>query len=185
LKLQILIPTLPDDKSRGYLRRLNSILDPQIAKFAGQVDKIIDDRGKHIPTGTKRNDMISYCDADYFSQVDCDDIISHNYVEKMLRGISDDPDVVTLNGWMTTNGKSRVDFIIRLGEKYEERDGKYYRFPNHLCAFKREKVESIKFPPIWQGEDYQWAKRINDKKILKSEYHIEDLIYHYEFLTSK
>jgi glycosyltransferase involved in cell wall biosynthesis len=185
MKLAILIPTLPEPESQKYLQRLNAILDPQIAKYAGQVTKIIDERGRHVPTGTKRNDMIAYCDADYMAFCDCDDVISKHYVKRLMEGIDKGVDVVTFCGWMTTDGAHRVDFIIKLGEKYEERGGKYYRFPNHITCMKRELVEKIKFPPVWNGEDYQWSKRINDLGLLKTEHHITDQLYHYDFKQFK
>jgi glycosyltransferase involved in cell wall biosynthesis len=185
MKLAILIPTLPEPESQKYLQRLNAILDPQIAKYTGQVTKIIDERGRHIPTGTKRNDMIAYCDADYMAFCDCDDVISKHYVKRLMEGIDKGVDVVTFCGWMTTDGAHRVDFIIKLGEKYEERGGKYYRFPNHITCMKRELVEKIKFPPVWNGEDYQWSKRINDLGLLKTEHHITDQLYHYDFKQFK
>jgi glycosyltransferase involved in cell wall biosynthesis len=185
MKLAILIPTLPEPESQKYLQRLNAILDPQIEKYSGQVTKIIDERGRDVPTGTKRNDMIAYCDADYMAFCDCDDVISKHYVKRLMEGIDRGVDVVTFCGWMTTDGAHRVDFIIKLGEKYEERGGKYYRFPNHITCMKRELVEKIKFPPVWNGEDYQWSKRINDLGLLKTEHHITDQLYHYDFKQFK
>lgn len=182
-KLSLLIPTLPEPESQTYLRRLNAILDPQIDKYSGQVEKVIDDRGRHIPTGTKRNDMILNSTGDYYAFIDCDDIISKHYVQRLMEGIDKGVDVITFQGWMTTNGAHRVDFIIKLGERYEERDGKYYRFPNHLTSMKRNLVDKIKFPPLWQGEDYQYARRINDLGLLKTEHHITDQLYHYDFKT--
>jgi glycosyltransferase involved in cell wall biosynthesis len=176
----ILIPTLPEPKSTAFLKRVISILDPQVAKFPG-VQIRIHDAGRSMPTGQKRNEMIANCDTDYFSFVDCDDIPAPNYVEKMVEGIEKDVDVVTLCGWMTTNGESRVDWIIKLGERYEERGGKYYRWPNHLCAFKIEKVEHVKFPNIWIREDYLWSEQVKNMKLLKTEHHITDQIYHYDF----
>jgi glycosyltransferase involved in cell wall biosynthesis len=184
-KLDILIPCLNEPKSQEFLRRINSILDPQIARYHGQVGKIIDERGRHIPTGTKRNDMIAYSAADYFSFVDVDDLVSSDYVRRLMEGIELGVDVVTFQGKMLTNGAHKVDFIIQLGEKYEERGGKYYRWPNHLCCFKRELVEKIKFPPVWNGEDYQWSRKINDMNILKTEHHIPTQIYTYEYVTNK
>lgn len=185
MKLSLLIPTLPEPESQTYLRRLNAILDPQIEKYAGQVNKIIDERGRHIPTGTKRNDMIAYCDAEYFAQIDVDDRVSNDYVSLIMEGIEKGVDVVNFCGRMTTNGMHPVDFIIKTGERYEERNGKYYRFNNHLCAFRREVVEKIKFPPIWNGEDYQYALKIHDLKLIKSEHHITKQIYFYEYVTNK
>lgn len=183
MKLSILIPTLPEPESKAYLNSLLSVLSPQVDEFKSEVEIVIDDAGRHMPTGAKRNEMVANCTSDYFIFVDCDDHVPIYYVNELLTALETGPDVVTFNGYMTTNGTSRVDFIIRLGEKYEERGGKYYRFPNHICAFKRDLVKKIKFPPIHHGEDYKWALEIHDKKLLKTEVHIDKEMYHYDFKT--
>lgn len=185
MKLSILVATLPEPYYQNYLTRLNSILDPQVAKHQGQVEIIIHDAGRSMPTGKKRNEMINYSTGDYMCHVDCDDVVTNDYVDKIMEGIEKDIDVVTFCGWMTTNQRAHVDFIIKLGEKYEERGGKYYRFPNHLAVMKRERVERIKFPEIWNGEDYKYAKEIHDKGLLKTEHHITKQIYHYDFFVNK
>lgn len=178
MKLSILIPTLNEPDRVEFLRRLRSVLDPQLTN---DVEVCINDAGRFMSTGQKRNELIKNSTGDYFVFLDDDDMISSDYVSEILDAITRKPDVVTFQGWMTTNGASRVDFIIRLGEKYEERDGKYYRFPNHLCAFKRSLVDKIKFPLQTHGEDYIWAKKINDHKLLKTEVHIPKQLYHYQF----
>ena len=183
MKWSILIPTLPDDKSRLFMMRIRSILDPQLRE--GIVEIIPDDRGKEIPTGVKRNELIQKSQAEYFSFVDCDDLVSVDYVSKIMEGINMGVDVVSFCGWMTTNGGSHVNWVIKLGEEYVERGGMYYRFPNHLCCFKKSLVEHVKFPPIHQGEDYQWALNIRNLSLLKTEHHITDQLYHYDFRTNK
>lgn len=167
------------------LARLNAVLDPQIAKYAGQVEKVIHDAGRSMPTGTKRNQLIHQATGEYFCQIDCDDIVSYDYVDKIMEGIRMGVDVITICGKMLTNGANKVDFVIKLGESYEERNGKYYRWPNHLCAFKKELVEKIKFPPVWIGEDFQWSKKVHELGVLKTEHHISKQIYTYEFVTGK
>lgn len=184
-KLSLLIPTLNEPYSIKMLARLNAILDPQIAKVPGQVEKVIHDAGRSMPTGTKRNELIKQSTGDFFAFIDSDDVVHRNYVEKLLGGIDKGVDVVTFCGWMTTNGAKRVDFVIKLGEKYEERGGKYYRFPNHLTAMKREKVERFKFPDKWLAEDFHWASRINEARVLKTEYHWTDQLYWYDYQTHK
>ncbi len=185
MKLSILICTLPERFQ--YLNRLKSVLSRQITN---NVDIKINDAGKSVPTGIKRNSLIEQSDSDYFCFIDDDDNVSNDYVNEIMKAIRDNPDVVTFNGHMTTNGGSPVDFIIRLGEKYEARKDadnitRYYRFPNHICVMKRELVRGIKFPAIWQGEDYKWAKEIHDKRLLKTEVHIDKKLYHYDFKTKK
>lgn len=180
--LSVLICTLPERADK--LARLRAILQPQIANFES-VEVMHHEGGKEIPTGTKRNQLIENCNGEYFCFIDDDDVISDTYVEDIVKALISNPDVVTFNGWMTTNQSARVDFIIRLGEKYEARDGKYYRWPNHLTVMRKSLVEHVKFEPIWQAEDYRWSKQINDTGLLKTEVHIEKELYWYDFIPKK
>jgi len=190
-RLSILIPTLNEPFNVQMLRRLNSAIDPQIAKYPGQIEKYINDKGRSISTGAKRNQMIRDTDSDYFVFIDDDDIIHPMYVDRLMEGINKGVDVITFCGEMHTRHRpgspvvSKVDFIIKLGESYEERDGKYYRFPNHLSCIRRDLVHHIKFPDKTKGEDYPWAKMIHDKRLLKTEHHIQEKIYTYDYVINK
>lgn len=178
MKFLILICSLPERANK--LRRLTTNLDRQKEKYRGLVNYKINDAGPSLPTGTKRNILIEQNHCEYFSFIDDDDSVSSDYVEQIMIAIENNPDVITFNGWMTTNGRDRRNFTIRLGSRYEEKNGHFYRFPNHLCVFKREKVSQVKFPDIWQMEDYQWAKAIHDRRLLKKEIHIEADLYWYD-----
>jgi GT2 family glycosyltransferase len=138
-----------------------------------------------MTTGEKRNQLIAMTQTDYFCFVDDDDMISADYVSEMVKAMNQQPDVITFNGWMTTNGRDRKNFTIRLGEEYEERGGHFYRFPNHLCAFRRDLVRGIYFPHVWEQEDYQWARRIREYNLLRTEVHIDKDLYYYDFRTDK
>lgn len=184
-KLDILIPTLNEPHYNQLLKRLMAILDPQIAKYPREVEIHIHDAGRKMTTGQKRNELIANSDGDYFSQIDSDDMVSPYYVDELMTAIAYSPDVVTFTGFMTTDGQKRKDFTIKLGEKYEERSNRYYRYPNHLCCFKREIVKDVKFRHVWQMEDFHWATEIRDRKLLKKEYHISKWMYHYCFVSRK
>lgn len=178
-KLDILIPTLPEN--HRYLARLMKVLRPQADPYGQSVKITINDAGRSIPTGTKRNSLIKHTDGEYFCMIDDDDMVPAYYVSELMNAIEQSPDVVTFIGHMTTDGYNRKDFTIKLGSKYEEKNGHYYRFPNHLCAFRRAVVANIKFPDVWHTEDYLWAKAIQDKRLLKNEVHIQKLMYHYDY----
>jgi len=179
--LSILICTLPE---RAYqLNRLMGILLPQ--SIGKDMEILIDDRPRAVTTGQKRNDLITKAQGEYITFIDDDDWVSADYVLWLLAGIAQGPDVVTMRGWMTTDGGSRVEWIIKLGEKYEARqdpDGitRYYRWPNHLACIKKSLIANVKFPNIWHGEDYEWSVKIKEQNLLKSEVHIPNLIYHYD-----
>jgi len=184
MKLSILICTLPETYSINMLQRLRNVLDPQIARHP-EVEIRIHDAGRAMSTGAKRNELIRNSDSDYFAFIDCDDLVPVYYVEEMIKAIDQNPDVVTFIGYMTTNEKNRANFTIKLGSDYAERGGHYYRWPNHLCAFKREVVKNIHFQDIWVQEDFFWSKAIRDRGVLKSEVHIQKDMYHYDFRSNK
>lgn len=181
--LTILIPTLRE--RHRHLKRLQDIIVPQVHRFSDRVQIVYNDAGRHMNIGDKRNRMLSGVISEYFVFIDDDDIITKSYLKLIMQAIDQNPDCVTFNGWMTTDGRNEKDFVIRLGEKYEERNGVYYRFPNHLAPMRTELVKHVKFPHLVSGEDYGWAKKIHDAKILKTSVHIEEKIYHYDYRTRK
>jgi glycosyltransferase involved in cell wall biosynthesis len=178
MKLAILICTLPDRSDK--LKRLVNVLKPQIEKHSDQVFYSLHDAGRNMPTGQKRNELISQTQSDYFVFVDDDDLVPMYYVDEILKAISLGPDVITFKGWMTNNGRDRRDFTIRLDSDYTEKLGHYYRWPNHIVPMKRETVGAVRFPEIWIQEDYQWSKKIHDSRLLKTEVHINKDMYHYD-----
>lgn len=183
--LSILIPTLPERS--GFLKRLENVLLPQLVEG---IEIVKDDRPRGITTGEKRNDLINKANGKYVCFIDDDDLISAYYLNEVIKALQESPDVVTFEGWMTTNGGNRVDWVIKLGENYEARkdaDGitRYYRWPNHLCPMLKTVAQSVKFPAKHQGEDYDWCKTIRDRGLLKKSVHIPLKMYHYDFKTHK
>lgn len=183
MRLSILIPTLPE--RFNYLKRLKNILEPQVSKYPGQVEIKIHDGGRQFTTGRKRNELISMCSGEYFCQVDDDDLVPVYYVSELMRAIESGPDVVTFNGYMTTDGGNRQNFTIKLGSKYETVNNHHYRFPNHLCAYKKSLVAAVKFPDQNIQEDFIWASQINKMGLLKSSVHVDREMYIYDFRTKK
>lgn len=183
--LSILIPTLLNRESM-LKSLLNDIYNQAYAlDNVNDIEVIIDDRDNSISTGEKRNDLISRAMGKYIWFIDDDDAILPYSIKEVMNGCLKNVDVITFNGFMTTDGRNREDFVIRLGEQYEKRNGVYYRFPNHICPIKKSLISNIKFPNIFFGEDYAWAKIINDERILKTEHIINKDIYHYKFINNK
>lgn len=182
MRLSILIPTLPERYQ--YLRRLLNILQPQVDRFPGEVEIRINDR-RGITTGRKRNDLIALSSGVYFVQIDDDDRVPTYYVSELMKAIEQMPDVVTFNGYMTTNGGNRQNFTIKMGLKYETNNNHHYRFPNHLCCYRRAVVQHVKFPDQTIQEDFQWASQLQKLRVLKSSVHIDKEMYIYEFRSNK
>lgn len=160
-----------------------NILQPQVNRFTGQVEIKINDAGRGMTTGRKRNELIALSSGEYFVQIDDDDVVPVYYVDELMKAIASSPDVVTFCGYMTTNGQNRENFVIQLGEAYEKRKGVYFRFPNHLCCYKRSVVAHVKFPNVTHTEDYQWAVEVKRQRLLKKEVHIDKDMYHYDYRT--
>lgn len=182
MKLSILIPTLKE-RHESFMR-IKTELENQ-RRGLTDVEICVHDGPRSMSTGEKRNLLINYSVGDHFCFVDDDDMVEPYYIRYIKQALEHSPDVVTFNGWMTTDGSQRVDWVIKLGEKYEKREGKYYRWPNHLAVMRREAVEGIKFPHVWHGEDYQWSVMIKNKGVLKTSVHIDKQLYHYDFKTRK
>lgn len=185
LKLSILICTLPE-RAKQYMH----MIDLLHVGTREDVEVICDGRGRHIPTGQKRNELIQQCSGSHFCFVDDDDEVMNDYTNELAKAIQSDPDVVTFCGTMLTNGTNKVDWVIKLGEKYEARkdsDGitRYYRHPNHLAVMKKTIVQHIKFPHVWQQEDFIWSSEIKNRGLLKTEVHIPKQLYLYDFKTRK
>jgi hypothetical protein len=187
--LSILIPTLPDRKH--FLKEMLENISEQLNRLNAwdKVEVLTDDRGRHVTTGTKRNSLLEKAVGKYTWFVDDDDCIYEYSIEDILTACGKNPDVIGINGIMTTDGKGQVDWEIRLGHPYKavQRDGKeyYLRHPNHITPMKKEHAIKVKFPDKTVFEDYEWAKAINDAKYLKTQEIIDKPIYHYKCRTKK
>jgi hypothetical protein len=139
--------------------------------------------------GEKRNLLIGQSKSEYIWFVDDDDVVEPCAITEISEAIKTGVDVITYNGYMTTDGKNREDFEIKIGSLYETetRNGKrfYKRFPNHICPMKRAIAESVKFEHVNYQEDYKFAKELNDRGLLKTSVHIDKDIYHYRYRTKK
>jgi glycosyltransferase involved in cell wall biosynthesis len=181
--LSILIPTLTQEFI--FLKRLMAVLKPQVERYATEVEIILDDRGKSVTTGEKRNYLIKQSSGEYVVFIDTDDLVPIYYIDEILKAAHNDSDCITFRGFMTTDGKRREPFVLRMGESYEKRDGTYYRWPNHIVPIKRQIASTILFPNKTYGEDYAWSKKINDLGLIKTETFIDKEMYHYDYRTKK
>lgn len=183
MKLSILIATLNEPFYINGLKRLNNILDPQIERYSGQVEKVINDAGRSMTTGAKRNELIKNSEGEYFSFIDSDDMVPAYYVDELMKAINQSPDVITFNGWMTEDHGPKKKFQIKLGSQYIDHNGMYYRWPNHITCMRRDRVSSVLFPDLTKQEDYLWSKQIRDRGLLRTEVHLPIDMYFYDFIS--
>lgn len=170
------------------LKTLLSNLYSQIKNDAEVEILTFPDDGE-ITTGNKRNKLIEQATGKYVVFQDDDDEIMPNYIDLVLEAAKSDPDVICFKGFMTINGINRKDFYFDIDNPYTaaEFEGQqvYLRYPNHLCPIRTTIAKSVRFPNKTLGEDYEWATEIHEKKLLKTQYKIDEFIYHYCYNSNK
>lgn len=191
MTLSILIPTIA--RHRALFGELAISLLKQVTP---DVEVLIDDR-ERIPTGTKRNDLISRARGMYTVFVDSDDMIADDYVQQIIGAatgyitetkdgaINTYPDAIVFTGIYTQNGRNPTKFRLSKDYPYEMVNGEYLRYPNHIVPIKRSITSQFKFPHVVYGEDYQWATAIHQSGLIKTEAKIEKDLYFYKYVVNK
>lgn len=176
-KLSILIPSL--EERRKTLEQLKTELANQIGKRNVEVLSLSDNRQMSI--GQKRNMLLTQSTGEYVAFVDDDDMVSPDYIEKVLNALTKNPDCSSLTGEIVfSDGYSRP-FIhsLRYTQWIDDHEGKvYYRPPNHLNAVRRSIAVQVGFPPWNSGEDRSFSMGI--RHFLKTEEWIDGVIYNYK-----
>jgi glycosyltransferase involved in cell wall biosynthesis len=177
--LSILILTLPTRiesysnliKSLNQQVVVNNLMDRvQILSFCDT---------KELSVGNKRNILLNQSCGKYVCFIDDDDIISNDYIIKIISAINSDADVITFCGEYVENNFKKPFSISLIHRGNYNYPNIFYRLPNHLCPVKREIAMQSMFTDKSFGEDSDYAERIN--KHLKNEFHIQDKLYFYMY----
>jgi glycosyltransferase involved in cell wall biosynthesis len=179
--LSILICSLHNRKH--LLERLMSVLNPQLVKG---VEVLVELDGGELKTGTKRNILKKKAKGKYIVYVDDDDLVSNNYVALILNAAKLNPDVITFEGYMTTDGLNKKRFILGLEIKtWYEANNIYYRSPNHIVPIRKSCIENVWFPDKYVAEDADFSRQIVSLNCLKTSVHINSDLYIYDYKTKK
>ena len=128
--------------------------------------------------------------GEYICYVDDDDLVSEDYVSKLLEALKSKPDVVGMH-LLHFNDGSLAGFTyhsLKYKEWSESKENvigmmRYYRNPNHLNPIKRELALNCPFPETSWGEDRDYSKDI--LKYLNTESYIREPIYYYLYRSNK
>ena len=190
IKLSILIPSTFDRKEMlGKL--LDNLYDQMLFEaVTPQVEIITDVDDGTLSIGKKRQGMIEKARGEYIVQVDSDDELPNYYIKEILKSIEDNPDVIGFDGYMTTDSKNRENFKISkdlpyttIWDAYGNKD--HLRYNNHLSPIKRNIALKIGFKDMRFAEDYDYAKRLKESGLIKTEVYIHKDMYHYKFNSKK
>ena len=172
-----------------FLKRLQDRLNPQMTD---EVELLINIDNREKSIGQKRNELLDKATGEYIAFIDDDDLVSEDYIEKILASIKKSkPDVIGIHLLMTTDNviQEKTFHSIKYTHWYDEKDPdkpwlkRYYRNPNHLNPVKKEYACQVRFPNISMGEDKSYSERL--KSFLKTEEYIVEPIYFYEFRSNK
>lgn len=185
MKLSILIPTLFERAAK--FATLKAHLENQIRE-CNAVDIVeilvnVDNREK--TTGHKRNELLQEAKGEYVVFVDDDDWVPDYYIREILEAANEGRDCMAINGIYTENGGVPIRWEIAIGNPYAAAGGKFLRYPNHITPIRREKIINFKFPNRTLGEDYDWATRIHEAGVLKTQTVIQKEMYYYHFNSKK
>ena len=190
IQLSILIPSTFDREEMlfGLLKSLyDQILEEQ-AHHKIEIITDVDDGALSI--GKKRNMLLQKAKGKYIVFIDSDDEVPEYYISEILKALKTNPDVLGFSGFMTTDNGHKEYFKISKDLPYItmwDADGKreYLRFNNHLSPIKRSIATRVGFKDIRFAEDYDYAKRLKESGLIKTETYIDLPMYHYKYLSNK
>ena len=154
----------------------------------GQIEVLTskDTRGLHT-IGYKRNLLLQNCNGTWAMFIDDDDMLADGSLALIIHKLkTENPDVVRLEGVLTTDGKNPQVFIHGLDIKeWYERGGVFYRPPNHLNPIRTSVSKNFRFPEINHGEDMAWSMAICNSCVLRTESSIGMAYYFYQYASNK
>jgi glycosyltransferase involved in cell wall biosynthesis len=181
MKLSILIPTL--HRRKQYFDRIEKILNSQLTDKVEILTEI--DNGE-LSIGAKRNKLMNRAKGDYTCFVDDDDLVSSDYIQKILEAIKYDCDCVGIHLLHFNDGVlgGFTYHSLQYSKWFENKDSvlgvmRYYRNPNHINPIKRELALKCPFPDISMAEDKDFSTKI--LPYLHTEAYIHVPIYYYMF----
>lgn len=182
-ELSILILTLPTriDSYSNLIKTLNKQVIENDLIDKVQILTLCDT--KEISVGEKRNILLNKSAGKYVCFIDDDDVISDDYLIKLISAISSGADVITFCGDYVDNTNVTPFSISLIHRGNYNYPNLFYRLPNHLCPVKREIALSCQFTDKNYGEDSDYAELIN--KQIKNEFHIQDKLYFYLYDSTK
>lgn len=175
IKLSILIATMPSRYAK-FLALYNCLSD----QYMGADVELIYDESMDYNIGVKRNKLLAKASGEYVVFVDDDDFVVQDYIVQILKAIETKPDCVGIMGTISFNGNgTRQWFISKEYGHWYEKNGIFFRTPNHISPVRRELALQVGFPEIAFAEDADYSKRL--LPLLKTETLITKNIYHYDY----
>jgi len=142
-----------------------------------RIEILVEIDGGQITIGEKRNLLLKKAAGDYIAFIDDDDMVAKDYVTRILEALKAKPDCCSLEGRLLRLNQTFTFFHSIIYDSWFEKNGIYYRTPNHLNTVKRELALHVGFPEKNHGEDMSYSERL--QPFLLSETFIKGILYYY------
>ncbi len=173
--LSILISAIPErlEKAKKLITNLEILFkndDVEILLFCDNMK---------MSLGEKRERLKNLAKGKYFAFIDDDDWFSEYYA-LIIEAAKENADVIAFKQRAIINGQpSIIDFDLN-NENEEWQPGKEIkRKPFHICAWRRDKFQSLPFDFINYNEDVSFLKRA--WAIAKTQTKINEILHVYNF----
>ena len=186
MKLSILICS--HKKRKPLLRRMLKHLNEQTYRNPEDVEILVCENDDPFVRGTSRNSLIDRASGDYCCFVDDDDIVSDDYVSKILNTIETGPEICSITGLVISmlNHESHKFMLSTRHTKpfslpsNDIEDDTYKRFASHLNPIKTEIIRQVRFSSEKIcHEDNTYSQRLKDFKQDWNEEEIDGVLYYY------
>lgn len=164
------------------LCELLDILSPQLVP--GEVEVLCYRDGFQQTVGLKKDFLVQTSTAEYTSFLDDDDLVVPDFVETLLP-LLDGTDYVSFN--LEAHGCEYNHFLVRqslyhLPHSPHHTDHRCLNI-GHLCPIRREIVAQGHFGQGY-NEDSEWAEEIYRRWLIRTEHHVERVLYYYRVSDS-
>jgi Glycosyl transferase family 2 len=180
MKWSILILTMPE--RYAMLSRLMLRLMPQL-KGRSDIEIIVRTFDSRFALGENRELLRNMSSGEYINFIDDDDLVSADYVAKIYP-LLDGTDYISFPVQCYVDGQESWTFTYCLKYLHVYGPMDQSRDISPLHPMRRDLALMV---PMEGGreEDIRWANGIRNLNLVRNEYHIEKILYHYYYLTNK
>ena len=178
--LTVAVPTTPDRE-----REFNHLHNYLLKQMDDRCEFIFELDNKEMSIGEKRQKLINRAQGEYIFQCDSDDMVSVDFIPKVLAALETKPDCVCYFEKIIYNGMAKIschsnDFAD-WGENYKEGDNFYHyiRTPFFKDVIKTDICRAVPVPYIRYGEDIKWSRDLKKSGLIKTEEFIPEIMYYY------
>jgi hypothetical protein len=182
--LSIHIPTIVGREEQFDKLYQHLLLDIDLYHVdRSEVEIISEKDNKKMSIGEKRQLLLNRCDAQYFVQIDDDDMVKNGYIATVIGALKEfSPDCIGYLEGVQMNGVSKIaahsDRFADWGENIEGYD--YVRTIFCKDVIRTDIARKIGFSDMRFGEDHDFSRRLKSSGLITWEVFINEIMYYYE-----